>query len=403
MRRDCLLVAGLALFLAASASASAFAAGEAPADRPPFVQGRLDVRYRAWTVEKKDGPDAKVSEVAFPLFMKKSLGASADLSILLPAFSASYDGDERSDLSGLADAVLTGEYRFDGGRYRAALTLGLPTGAVPFGPDEETIAGAATNRVLGFPVKRFGEGFDAGISLTRGFSPVRGLAASAGIGYVRKGEYDFAEDEGPATAYKPGNELLASAGAESEWDLGFAGVLASVDVRYRSFSKDERGGEAFYEEGDQIETLLGAGLLLPSGGRVDLQGFLVFKGDGSEQGAFGAGSIDSLSLERYLLRGMTGGYTRVSLDYAHPSSERIGLIAGAALHRFGEYPAPAGAPVDERLLGSATVWEVGGGARVVLSRHHDLSLRAAWLTGDAEEGDVDLAGFDVRTALRWTY
>lgn len=398
MRRALLLAAALAF----AGTGSGVLGGEEgePSERPPVVRGRVDVRYRAWTIEKKDGTEATATELSVPLLVEKSLGPSADISVLLPAYSASYDGDEKSDISGLADLLLSGGYRFDGGRYRAALTLGVPAGSVPFGPGEESIAGVAANRVLAFPIKRFGEGFDAGFSLVRGFAPVRGIAASAGVGYVRKGEYDYIEKDEGKTVYKPGDEFLAAVGAEGEWGLGFAGLLASLDLRYRSFGKDERDGEAFYEEGDQIESLLGAGFLLPSGGRFDLQGFLVFKGDGSEEGVFGAGSVDSLSLERYLLRGMTGDYAMVSLDYAHPASERVGLSAGAALHRYGEY---AASPEGESLLGSATVWEVGGGVRTTLTRHYDLSLRAAFLTGDAEEGGVNLSGFDVHTALRWTY
>ena len=400
------ILAPLLFAILAAAAVPVPAAGEEirlTAD--PLLSGDLGFRFRSWKIEKEGSPVVDVTEWTVPMNFRKPIGTAADLSLSLSTYSAVLEGEEKSTAGGVGDALLSATYRFDEGRLLAGLILGLPTGKSEVDDDEESVVGVVANRILGFPMKRFGEGFDVGARIVRGFSPSRGVALSAGAGYLLKGEYPFRRNGSSSVDYRPGDEIFAAAGAEWEGRRGGTVFRLAGDLRYRMFGKDRRNGEDFYEEGDQIDILLDGSVRFSGGGMLAARSFLVFKGDGSEEGVFGNVSLDSLSLERFLLRSMTGDYREFALGYTHPVTPRADLSGRAALLDFGDYSfgGDAGDAGVERLLGAARVWEIGGGAGFRFSPRFDLSMYVAWMTGDAEEGAVDLTGFDLLTAFRWIY
>jgi hypothetical protein len=176
-----------------------------------------------------------------------------------------------------------------------------------------------------------------------------------------------------------------------------------LDARYRAFGMDRRGGRDYFEEGDEVDLLLEAAALFASGRRLDFRAFLAFKGEGSERGAFASGSLDSLSLERYLLRGMNGNDQELSAAYTHRLAARLEVVVRGLVGNFGEYPVPGDAASGERLLGSGRVYEAGGGFRIDLVPGVRVHLDGALLSGEAEGGAVDLSGTDLAAAVRWSF
>ncbi len=398
------VIAPLLFALLAAAAGPIPAAGkEIRLTGEPFLSGDLGFRFRSWKIEKEGTPPVDVSEMTVPMNFRKPIGAAADLSLSFSAYSAVLEGEEKSTAGGVGDAFLSATYRFDEGRLLAGLVFSMPTGKSEMDGDEENVAGVVANRILGFPLKRFGEGFDVGARIVRGFSPSRGVALSAGAGYLLKGEYPFRKNGSSSVDYRPGDEIFAAVGAEWEGRRDGAVLRFAGDLRYRMFGKDRRNGEDFYEEGDQIDILLDGSVRFSGGGKLEARSFLVFKGNGSEEGVFGEASLDSLVLERFLLRSMTGDYREFALGYTHPVSSRADLAGRAALLDFGDYSFSSDAAGGERLLGAARIWEIGGGVGFRFSPRLDLRMYVAWLTGDAEEGAVDLSGFDLLTAFRWIY
>ncbi|MBM3321068.1 MAG: hypothetical protein FJY73_10370 [Candidatus Eisenbacteria bacterium] len=366
-----------------------------------FLEGELGVSVRTWTLRKDGSPDAKVFEIAAPARFRKPVGAHGDLVLELPGVWASIEEEEKSEYRGPADARLSASFRPGGAGTRVGIFVGIPIGASKVGEEERAVAEAVADRMLGLPIKRFGEGLDVGASLVHGFALPRSLALSAGGGYLRKGEYAFLGSGGAEDEYEPGDEIFLTAGIEGEWD-GAMLFRAAADFRFRMFGTDKRSGEDFYEEGDEADLLLDGMLALAPGRRIDVRGFLVFKGEGSERGAFGTGSIDSLSIERYLRRGMTGDYREFTAAYTHRVAGWIDLSAAARAADFGEY-AVANSSSGAALLGSGRVFEIGGGAETDLTARLRLLLRAARLFGEAEGGAVDLTGLDLGAAIRWNY
>ncbi|MFH1680711.1 MAG: hypothetical protein ABIH26_08710 [Candidatus Eisenbacteria bacterium] len=363
-----------------------------------LIEGGLGVSVRSWTLKKEGAEDVKVSEIAAPLRLRKPLGARGDLSLEIPGVWASIEGEGSSEYRGPADAKLSASYRPSGRGTRIGLFLEIPTGQSKTHPAERAVAGAAADRLLGLPIKRFGEGFDAGASLVQGFSPARRVSVSAGAGYLLKGEYAFLGAGDAEEKYAPGDEIFLTAGAGGEWG-GAVVLLAAADFRYRMFAVDKRNGEDFYEEGDEASLLLDGSVRIGPGRRIDVRAFLVFKGEGSEGGAFGEGSIDSLSVERYLQRSLTGDYREFSASYTHRIAAGVDLSADVRAGDFGEYAFAEGA----HLLGSGRVYELGAGVGADLSSHYRLLVHAARLLGEAEEGAIDLTGFDLAASVQWVY
>lgn len=389
------------LLLAAFAFVPAARSEEIRLVEGPVFEADLGASYRNWTLKKEGSEDVEVSEAVLPISARMRLGRRAEVSVFFPGVSARLLGEDGSHYRGPADATISGSYVI-GGRTRVGLLLGVPTGRSDPEPDERTIAAVAASRILRFPVRRFGEGFDVGGNLVHGFPLAGSFALSAGGGFLRKGEYTYA-GSGGETEYDPGDEAFLSCGAEGEWGRGTRVSLAA-DLRYRLFGVDRRGGEDYYEEGDEVDLFIDAAARFRWGGRAAIGVFFAFKGEGSEEGAFGIGEIDSLTVPRYLFRDLTGDCREVSASYEHPVHRRVGLAARVLAADFGEYSVPEGAETEgARLLGSARVYEAGGGLRVELAPGIRLFVDAARLAGDAEDGAIELSGYELTTALHWTY
>ncbi|MBN1827141.1 MAG: hypothetical protein JW958_12865 [Candidatus Eisenbacteria bacterium] len=398
MRRIAVFGAALAALLF---GASTGGSEEIRLDDPPPFETRLSFALRDWTVKKEGSPDQKALLWTTPLEVRRRIGRVGSVSLLLRDAIASTEGEGKSDYAGLVDARLSGALLLDRGRWRVDLSLGLPTGRAPIEPDEELLAGLMANRLFGFPVKRLGEGFDVGLGGARVFTVPGGPLVSVGAGYLRNGEYDYIETDDGTVRYKPGDEFYLAGGAARGIEAGGIRYDLSGDIRYRRFARDEKNGSAFFDEGDQVDLLGEALLHFPSGRTLDLSAFLLFKGEGSEEGAFAAGDPDSLSLERYLVRGLTGDALELRAEYAHPVSGRLVLLASVAFVDYGEY---SGVTTEgERLLGSGRVWRTGGGARLGLGARSALEIRLSGLFGEAEEGAVDLSGLDAFSSLVWEF
>ncbi len=71
----------------------------------------------------------------------------------------------------------------------------------------------------------------------------------------------------------------------------------------------------------------------------------------------------------------------------------------AARRRFTK---PGDEP-DEKLLGSANIMDAGAGVVYFLSEKRPISVQGSFLTGSAEDGAVDMSGFDLVVTFQWTY
>ncbi len=368
----------------------------------PVFTTRFAFTSRSLTLKKDGSPDLDITEVSAPLLVTKPLGDAAEISLLIGASRSNAEGAESSDFNGFHDMELTASRRFDQGRYWLGGGVSMPTGNAEIERDQEVVAGIVANRILGLRVKRFGEGLDLFLAGARAFGGSGGPTASIGAGYLYKGEYSFQEIDGEKIDIKPGDEIFVSAGLEIDTDWAGSRMSWRGDCRYRAFATDQRNDEDVYEEGGQLEFILGSGVELGSVRRLDAQVFIVIKGDGSEVGGVGEGDIEAITTEEYLLQSLPGGLTQFQIEYRQKMGGRVDLLAHTVYSSFGEYSFPAEKP-DDALLGSANLLDLGGGVQFSPAGGIELGVGASFLTGSAEDGAVDLTGFDLLTTLQWTY
>ena len=400
-----LLILVLVIVLLAGSVPSQLAAEDVTFESVPMLIGHFSLSSRSITLSKDGSPDLSVSEIVSPLMVRHPLGRDAEVSLYLSSVSANSDGDlDDSNKGGFNDVEISASRKFDSGRYWLGGGINLPTGQAVVDLDQVVVSSAVANRILGFRLKRFGEGLDLFVSGARAVGLTRNIIASAGAGYQYKGEYDYqkGDEEDETVSIKPGDEIFFSAGIEGEIPGRSHTVSWKGDMRYRLFTKDERNGESVYEEGDQLEFLASAGLRFDDERWVSAQLFTVIKGDGSEVEGVGEGSIETMTLEEYLQQGLPGGMQQASVRYGQRISDHADAIGHAAYSHFNEYSFPGEEP-EEKLLGSANIFDVGGGIVYFLSEKSPLSVRGSFLTGSAEDGAVDMSGFDLVVTFQWIY
>ncbi len=391
LRRIAILFITTASLAAPADSARADAFAEAPA-----WDIACSFALRNWKLVR-GSEELKVSEIASPLSITRRINEGGTLSLYLSGASATSDGEEKQDISGLQDARLSWAQWFDGDRYHLRAGLGLPTGKAEIESGSEIVSGVVSNRILGLRTKRYGEGLNAFASGARAFALGDDAVASFGAGIEMKGKYDFQVLNDETIEIQPGNEFFLEAGIDgTPGDL----VSWSADIRYRLFGIDQRDGEDVYEEGDEID-ILGGVTITPS----EIQTFtvgarVIVKGDGSEVGGIGEGPLDSLSLDRWLTESLPGGMQRLSLDYARKMNDVLHLLGRAGYRHYSEYSFPGTAPAT-RLLGSAQVWEAGIGTQFAPAPSLPVTLFLTYSNGSAEDGLIDIAGIDLTLALRW--
>ncbi len=392
--------------LAATAILPPFSwAAEVVLEPPPGVIGRTSFSTRSITLSKAGSADLKVSEFVSPLFVRKPIGRDGEVSIYLSGGSATSNGDlTDSDLSGFTDVELSGSKRFDSGRYWIGGGVTLPTGKALIEANQVVVTGVVANRILGLRLKRFGEGPGLFASGARAFTVTRSITASLGAGFQYKGEYDYLKgEEGDETVrIKPGNEAFFAAGVSGALGAGSARFEWKGDLRYRLFSKDERNGEVIYEEGDQVEFLASAGLRIAERQRLDGQLFFVVKGKGTDVEGVGEGDIETMTLEEYLQQGLPGGMQQAMVRYGRELSDRFDIRLFTSYSHFSEFAFPGEEPA-QRLLGSANLLDLGAGVIYYIADKTTVTLDGAYLTGNAEEGAVDMSGFDAAVTLQWIY
>jgi hypothetical protein len=372
-RRALCSVAAAVGILAASLSPVLADSGSFQAD--PDLE--IGVNYRTWTSTLGD-TEARLSQFVLPVFFRSNLRKNVDFSYLFNAasseLSASVAGDSR--LSGVTDGKMALGYISSDQRFSAGLGFRVPTGESKLSPEEEEVALALNDRVLGFRVKRYGEGLDVELRGGYATSPNARLALAAGVSYVAKGEFTFLSvDEDREATYEPGDEFgltgkLRTRALAREWTAG---------VHMATFSVDRRDGRKEIDEGTQVgvlvtmreEHLIGIAELMAEG---------VWKGD-----------TKVLSAEGFIpVRDVGGSILRLRGDFHGQPGRRSRLGGHVGASWYGE---------NQTGTGDGFVFELGASYRRSLGRWLTAEAGYTWLTGNAEDGTVDLRGHDVLLVL----
>jgi len=277
-----------------------------------------------------------------------------------------------SEAQGLTDTRVKLFYRIAGGRVLLGAGVVAPTGLHSLEPDELSTAAGVWSPLLGFPLKRLGEGWGGDVSGSVAFPLGDRTTLGLGAGYYARGEYDLSAN--PVSQYRPGNEISSTAAFDFiEERTGLRLALA-----LRSFAADRLNGADYIDQGDQIE---GTARFWWRGDRLGmaLTGHAVAKGDNRffVSAARGAATAEDPGGRSVFFGG------RLSWQ----ASGRLSIFGEATGGLFTDYEA-ALVPVNGRS------WTAGPGLGWQPGPNLETSVRFALTGGSAEDGG-SYDGYDV--------
>jgi len=205
---------------------------------PTFSTG---VEFRTWEKNTADSTE-NITQYNFPMVFKVPLTEDIAFDIISLAITSSA---KEHNLSGFRDIKARGVAMFADDTIMLNAGLNLPNGKNKLGSEETEVSLCLSDSALGFKYNRLGEGFD--INLGCGVAKAVGaVALGAGVGYLRKGKYEYLE--GKDSKYKHGNQFNFTGG----FDLAFQPVFLRTDLTCTAYRADELNDSEVFKEGAKL-------------------------------------------------------------------------------------------------------------------------------------------------------
>ena len=234
MRR--LVLPGLALVAAPAIGAQSIFDSELRL-APQFVQYQV-----------KAPSNETISEIAVPVFVSIPFGSQFTFDVGTSYARAKVtNGKALSEVNGLTDTQLRGNYTLGNDFVVITAGVNLPTGRSTVTPDQQTAAGRIGSDFLAFPISNMGTGLagTAGIAVAR---PLGDWNVGFGGALRRSAAYEPFDVPGqPALRFTPGNEYRARVGV----DRGLLAGRMSLGLTYSAFGADDAGG-SIYNTGNRV-------------------------------------------------------------------------------------------------------------------------------------------------------
>ena len=217
-----------------------------------------------------------ITELAVPVFVSMPFGSQFTFDVGTSYSRAkATSGAATSEINGLTDTQIRGNYTF--GNDFVVLTAGvnLPTGRSTVAPDQQTAAGRIGSDFLAFPISNMGTGLaaTAGIAVAR---PMGDWNVGFGGAVRHSQSYDpFEVPAGqPVLHFTPGDEYRARIGV----DRGLLAGRVSLGLTYSAFGSDDAGGSVYNTGNRLIAQAIVTNSL--AGSEVTLAGYNVFRAPG---------------------------------------------------------------------------------------------------------------------------
>ena len=287
----------------------ALAAVLAPSAR---AQSIFDAEYRLapqiLSYHFKAPFEQTVTEFALPVFVSMPFGPSFTFDVgTAYAMARVAKGDGVSQINGLTDTQLRGNYTFGNDFVVITGGVNLPTGRATVDPDQISAAGIIGSDFLAFPISNMG----TGLAATAGIAVARPLGDwNLGFGgSLRKSQsYTPFNLDAQSIRFQPGNEYRARVGADHPFGTG----RASVGVTFSAFGNDDAGGSV-YNTGNRVIT---QAVVTNQLNQVDITvaAYDLFRGSGNYAGGLPAGKEN-------ILNGFVGLGFRILSTYVEPNLE----------------------------------------------------------------------------------
>lgn len=338
------------------------------------VEMALD--YCTWSVKEEAG-ESNIDQFALPVLVQSRLHADLGFSYLFTVASSSLDFDGGGgDLSGITDGKLGLTYLLPDRRFSVGLGLRIPTGESELDPGEEAVARVLNDRILGFRVKRYGEGTD--VEMRGAYATTLGArtAVAAAVSYLLKGDFTILDpSSGGESTYGPGDEFSVA----GELSTRAGGRELNGRLRLATYGRDQLDGVDEIEEATEFEIGLGIVEEHLSGVAV-LDASFMIKGNTRILSAEGISPV----------RDVGGNILRFGGGFYGLLDARNELGGRADLSLYGE---------GESGTGDGLVIAIGPRYRHDLGGGFAAGLGYTFSVGNAEDGTIDLTGHDLTATL----
>ncbi len=216
-----------------------------------------------------------ISEIAVPVFVSMPFGSQFTLD-----FGTSYarakvtNGAAKSEINGLTDTQIRGNYTLGNDFVVVTAGINLPTGRSTVTTDQQTAAGRIGSDFLAFPISNMGTGLaaTAGIAVAR---PMGDWNVGFGGAVRHSASYDPFDVPGqPVLHFTPGDEYRARVGV----DRGLLAGRMSLGLTYSAFGSDDAGGSVYNTGNRLIAQAIVTNSL--AGSEVTFAGYNVFRAPG---------------------------------------------------------------------------------------------------------------------------
>jgi len=356
--------------------------GQVVFGQPPT--GEIKFIFQNWTLDDAEGEKTKLSQWVVPISAYIPISDNWELTMTSSTAGSSVDpgGGSESSLSGLNDTRLMAYRSFMDDRILLGAGINLPTGKKALDSSEVGVIGLLTESFLNMPIKNYGEGF--GLNLEGGYVYNLDIYTfGAGLGYIIKGSFEPLEG---TADYKPGNHLRLGAFASLRKDR-FRGTISLV---YNLFARDKLGDTPVFKDGNMVDIWLNVGY-----------------------------TKDNISTNvglREIIRGkderMISGVLEVEEAKSHGAETRFfGQIAYALNEKYSlkallDYKYVAANGYDDskiRYFGSSNYFGIGLGGNAVFTEIFKGFAELEYFTGSADDGDVDMSGWEVVIGMGATF
>lgn len=370
-----IIVAGVA---AAIILLSSSALGQIVYGQPASAGFRLI--YSHWSIKYNDGATVKINQFMLPVSgfipIRENVEARfyvADASNKLNLPTEDYT------LSGLSDMRLQISSALLDEHLLTSLGINLPTGKKELDFDKEgQVMDYLSLNYLSFPIRRLGEGL--GINLLAGLAESSGntrYGVSACWGYT--GAYKAYEE---AADYDPGDLFSINAGLDVKGDK----TSLAMDMAFTTYGTDELDNQKVFKQSDMFDIHAGWNYF-------------------EESYTFG---FDS----RYLIRGRNTTYDTTAAETIRDQLKIYGneFFLGGNFFWTKTNSQHFGPVAELRLIG-ANEYDFGSSSNIgfgfeygtKLGKSANLGLGMKYYTGKADDGNIDLSGYQVSANLSSTF
>jgi len=345
--------------------------------RKAFTPSFLTIaEYRSYE-RNIDDSKLTISQFSSPTAIKLPLGQNLAIDVA-SSFVMSSAGN--SQLIGITDVKAHAVAMLFKDTIMLNAGVNVPNGKSDLDIEETAVSMLLSDKALGFKYNRLGEGLD--INFGGGFAQAfGGFTFGAGAGYIIKGEYIYAKDS--EIKYKPGDQLNVTAG----FDINTGSLLLRTDGTFTKYNFDTNDGREVFKEGRRVSVM--------------------------ESAIMSTEKIGLVLSGRYVNRGKSEWLPQVDLPFGFVPDKKISKLYGDQIDANAVLSLQVVKGFNLKFLGEsvfvaknedekndAKVFGFGGGFIIRSSKGSFLDLTGKYYLGDSNNGEVDLKGFSVMTAVR---